>query len=422
MIHFTYRMKGRTTLITPKQRTLGLLAAAIVTGAIAVSTRWAKALDATVVVTQADLESSKIAALSNDKWFFYNDESDTIDNTLGTFVSGPGTPPFGSDSVQISVSGTQRRNLATYQFRGTPLALITTLAYSTYNPSAGNSGSANRSGYLQFNVSFDGVDTWQRRLVYIPADNGTVVQNSWKEWNAIDGGNALWRYSGPTWPGTVTPGTTPRTWSDILTQYPNAQIRQTDAFFGVRVGEPYADGYTENLDAVKFGTATGLTTFDFEQHQAPSVPAIVLPSSSAVVTQSALTKVDWTDSTGTHAPFTYQYEAYSDAAYSSLVYSSGWLGDSEIPTAGTPIGTYYLRVRAMDSVGAQSAWSNGSGTPYMVTVVADPAPTPTPTPTPVGPPTHKNQCKQDGWKIFTNPVFKNQGSCVSFVTTQKNSN
>src|SRR3546814_13412676 len=63
---------------------------------------------------------------------------------------------LGSDSVQISVSGTQRRNLATYQFSGTPLAEITTLEFSTYNPTAGNGGAADRSAYLQFNVDFNG--------------------------------------------------------------------------------------------------------------------------------------------------------------------------------------------------------------------------------------------------------------------------
>jgi hypothetical protein len=38
-----------------------------------------------------------------------------------------------------------------------------------------------------------------------------------------------------------------------------------------------------------------------------------------------------------------------------------------------------------------------------------------PAPTPVGPPTSKAQCKHGGWKTFTNPSFKNQGQCVSFV-------
>lgn len=33
----------------------------------------------------------------------------------------------------------------------------------------------------------------------------------------------------------------------------------------------------------------------------------------------------------------------------------------------------------------------------------------------VGPPTSKDQCKKDGWKIFNNPSFKNQGQCVSYV-------
>jgi hypothetical protein len=34
----------------------------------------------------------------------------------------------------------------------------------------------------------------------------------------------------------------------------------------------------------------------------------------------------------------------------------------------------------------------------------------------VGPPTNKDQCKNDGWKTFNNPSFKNQGDCVSYVT------
>jgi hypothetical protein len=32
-------------------------------------------------------------------------------------------------------------------------------------------------------------------------------------------------------------------------------------------------------------------------------------------------------------------------------------------------------------------------------------------------PTSKDQCKNGGWQTFTNPSFKNQGDCVSFVAT-----
>ena len=34
-------------------------------------------------------------------------------------------------------------------------------------------------------------------------------------------------------------------------------------------------------------------------------------------------------------------------------------------------------------------------------------------------PTSKDQCKNDGWKTFTNPAFKNQGQCVSSVANGK---
>jgi hypothetical protein len=35
------------------------------------------------------------------------------------------------------------------------------------------------------------------------------------------------------------------------------------------------------------------------------------------------------------------------------------------------------------------------------------------------PPSNKDQCKKDGWKAFNNPAFKNQGDCISFVSTGK---
>ena len=35
------------------------------------------------------------------------------------------------------------------------------------------------------------------------------------------------------------------------------------------------------------------------------------------------------------------------------------------------------------------------------------------------PPTAADQCKNDGWKTFNNPAFKNQGDCVSFISNGK---
>lgn len=217
-----------------------------------------------------------------DGWVFYNDETDVIDMSLGSFVAGPGTPTYGTGSAQISVTGSQRRNLATYQFAGIALSNITVLKFRTYNPSAGNPGSANRSAYLQFNIDFDGSDTWQRRITFVPSQNGTVTQNSWKEWDAINGGTALWNYSGANWPSTGEPGSTLKTWNQILADYPSARIRPTDGQLSLRVGEPYNDGYTENIDSFTFGTAAGTTVYDFE-------PSASLGSCSVSITGTTIT-------------------------------------------------------------------------------------------------------------------------------------
>jgi hypothetical protein len=33
-------------------------------------------------------------------------------------------------------------------------------------------------------------------------------------------------------------------------------------------------------------------------------------------------------------------------------------------------------------------------------------------------PTSADQCRNEGWRRFTNPRFKNQGDCVSYVASQ----
>ncbi|MCA9369409.1 hypothetical protein KC721_03855, partial [Candidatus Woesebacteria bacterium] len=83
-----------------------------------------------VVIRQADIAVSIVDVLSDTtSWFFYNDETDAIDATLGSMVFGKATPPYGLGSAKISVTGTQRRNLATYQFSGTKLSEITELGF-----------------------------------------------------------------------------------------------------------------------------------------------------------------------------------------------------------------------------------------------------------------------------------------------------
>jgi Ca2+-binding RTX toxin-like protein len=328
------------------KKKLGLLSTALVTILVVFGLTMTvvhAATHTTVVVRAADLATNGAdVAAHPTKWFFYNDETDVIDNTLGSFVPGPGTAPYGDGSAKISVTGTQRRNLATYQFSGVKLADITDLAYSTYNPSAGNGGSTSRSGYLNFNVDFNGSDTWQKRLVFVPSVNGTVTQNMWKQWDAINGGNAKWSYSGTVWPtptagphnGMVgVPGTTTRTWNEILADYPNIRIRVTDSWLGIRVGEPYADGYTEYIDGFKFGTGGTVTTFDFEPNATPTVTLTPTPSVSPSMTLTPTTSV-----TPTTNPYPVPAECSGIVNLNSTNPIVGTNGDNKIKgTAGNDL-------------------------------------------------------------------------------------
>lgn len=337
--------------------------------------------NSTVVVHQSDLAANLADVSSNPtKWFFYNDENDTIDNSLGSMVTGPATPPLGTGSAQISVTGTQRRNLATYQFSGTKLGDITTLMFSTYNPSAGNGGSATRSAYLNFNVDFNGTDTWQRRLVFVPNQNGAVTQDTWKAWDAIQGGNAKYTYSGTTWPTPVTgphagmagvSGTTPRTWNDLLADYPGIRIRVTDSWLGLRVGEPYADGYTENLDKFVLGTASQTTTFDFDPTPAPTsakvtivkyvngVPATADNTNSASFPMHAVFPGGEGDyalsATGFNNPTPYQ------ATTADMPVGSNYSTFENLPTSCTGSNTYALEGYSSGAT-LDEAFANASST------------------------------------------------------------
>ncbi|HMM62114.1 MAG TPA: hypothetical protein PKC86_00990 [Candidatus Saccharibacteria bacterium] len=218
----------------------------------------------TVIVTQNDLASTPLAGLS--KWFMYNDSNDTIDNSLGSFVPGPSTPLSGVGSVQftLGVYPNDRKNIATYQFGGTKLVDITNMSYVADSKS-GNG--PNQSPFLNFNIDFDGTDSWQNRLVYVPSANGLVPQDTWNTFDTINGGNALWTWSkyysnGNKWPDGNT--NQYRTLNDIIAQWPGARIRVSDPWLGVRVGNPGPTGYTGSVDSFTFGTAAGTTKYDFE--------------------------------------------------------------------------------------------------------------------------------------------------------------
>jgi hypothetical protein len=105
-------------------------------------------------------------------------------------------------------------------------------------------------------------------------------------------------------------------------------------------------------------------------------------------------------------PVTYAYQILSGPT--AVGFSMDTL-DTHI-YGGIPVyGTYNVQVTGKDQSGNISS-------PITCSVTYQEAPTPTPI---VGPPTDKDQCKKDGWKIFNTPTFKNQGECVKYIETHK---
>lgn len=96
---------------------------------------------------------------------------------------------------------------------------------------------------------------------------------------------------------------------------------------------------------------------------APEAPTPLYPENGSVRTTATQDKIDWTDVTDPSSPVTYIYEASNasttneDGSFVTKAYVSGPLTNSEIPTPGTPAGTYYWHAKAIDALGNTSAWS-----------------------------------------------------------------
>jgi hypothetical protein len=231
------------------------------------------------------------ATLSPTSWYFYDDTDDipslVEDPAHYKCVSGPSNRPAGVGSVYFhddaGAVSPQRWNVATSMYGNTPLSAISALKFNTFQPSAGQTGSCAAASnecavYLNFDVDFGpgvcpsvncSIPTtgYQKRLVYVPAANGTVVFDTWQEWDATASG-ALWTWSGYDSFGHWPDGNTSRyrTWSSILAAFPNGHVNEDSGSSQLlfRAGEPYPGGFTGFLDKATIGIGGNNTVYDFE--------------------------------------------------------------------------------------------------------------------------------------------------------------
>ena len=130
-----------------------------------------------------------------------------------------------------------------------------------YRPSA---SADDVSLFFNFDVDFDNTATggYQGRLVYVPDDNGTVNEDTWQKWDMDEG---MWRWSGYAGNGNMWPDSDVdalRSWSEIVTVFPNAEVFN-ESFTGqtlVRGGHPGPAGLEGYLDSV----TVNHKTYNFE--------------------------------------------------------------------------------------------------------------------------------------------------------------
>lgn len=195
-------------------------------------------------------------------WLFYQETP----TGTGGFVNGPGTPPLGSGSAQLTVDSTGGMILSYGGYAGVKLADITKLEYWTYKIVGGNFFAPS----LQFDFDNDVTDTdnsWKGRLVYEPYYTHTVNSGVWQMWNPLDNAEAgnWWGTYSPFSPlSTKCPIFNPCTWSEVLQNFPDGGIRKTNGFIHFKAGGGWTGGFSGNVDDFVIGINNTDTIYNFE--------------------------------------------------------------------------------------------------------------------------------------------------------------
>jgi hypothetical protein len=207
----------------------------------------------------------------------------------GSFVAGPGTPPLGQGSAQLSESDPASSEILFNYLTnvGTPLSNISALSYQSYVVSS--PGSSAQSPALTFNVvSNSSASSYEGRLTFEPYYTNTITAGGWQLWDAINNG-ADWWFSDTGVTGVFNNGCTisaPCTWAQVLADYPNVEINNSFGGFGFKVGSGWTP-FVGNVDDFSITVSGDTTTYDFEPALVPE-PASLSLLAAAVVGLGAL--------------------------------------------------------------------------------------------------------------------------------------
>lgn len=175
--------------------------------------------------------------------------------------------------------------------------------------------------------------TYEYQTSLNPASKNGVLTTG--IWNNIKNGNSVQKNL--TSPKILSVGAPDGTWY--------WQVRAIDARGGASNWSPIWSA------AIDTHAPTGLTN--------------VSPDNGTYTTTTKLAQISWSAATDANGPVTYFYESSNssttnptDGAFTNPAYVSGPLNTNSIDTLGTPAGTYYWHVKAVDAAGNSTPWTS----------------------------------------------------------------
>jgi hypothetical protein len=352
----------------------------------------------TLTVAVAAFAATVVTPTNTQGW----STADTNSGGAVNFVADA-TAPSGAGALQLTTDATNEARAQYLHATSTPIADVTELSYSTKQNTASFSGAA---ASYQLPVLLNGT-TGFTTLVFEPYENGTVTNGTWQDWDVANG--QFWSSRTVTCSnGTITAGAGGApfyTLSDIKTMCPEAVV----VGFGVNIGT-YNPSYDVETDLVNFNG----TVYDFEpvvrsaEINSPTAGSTVSGNVNftASLTDDDPDPIQWAVRQGTCATGTNTVFGNVDGHTDSATIDQNDLSNQTFSFTGdmsslTP-GTYCFVYNPVEDSGESNIRLTSEFTLEAPNVV-------------VGPPTDKNECKDNGWKTFNSPTFKNQGQCVSYV-------
>lgn len=210
--------------------------------------------NAQTMISEGDVTRQVENTPPTDNWVLYTRVGTPPSSAV--FVVGPGTPPLGCGSLQLTtVTGAEKVTLFNFDHIGVQLDAIESISYSTYRSAAENTAQV---AALNLQIDYNGdAPGGFTTLIFEPVyntDQGALVNDMWQYWDAINGGAGRWWSSNPI-PGLPNRDTFLE-WEDIHDQNPDAVI-----LGGVGVNQGSGNpGLTSAVDAFNFNG----TIYNFE--------------------------------------------------------------------------------------------------------------------------------------------------------------